>query len=74
MKRKMLVAALVAIGLAGCGKEEQPKPALAPAAPIISTPATVPAPADAAKDAAKSSTEVPKAEAPKTEAGEDAKK
>jgi hypothetical protein len=73
MKRAMLIVALVALGLAGCGKE-QPKPAVAPAAPITSAPATAPGAADAAKDTAKTSAEAPKAEAAKTEASKDAKK
>jgi hypothetical protein len=73
MKRAMLVFALVALGLAGCSKE-QPKPTAAPAAPITSAPATTPGAADAAKDTAKASSEAPKVEAAKAEAGKDAKK
>jgi hypothetical protein len=69
MKRAMMIVALVAFGLAGCGKE-QPKPAAAPAAPITPAPATT----DAAKDTAKTSAEAPKVEAAKTEASKDAKK
>jgi PBP1b-binding outer membrane lipoprotein LpoB len=73
MKRAMLIVALVALGLAGCNKE-QPKPTAAPATPITSAPATAPGAADAAKDTAKTSPEAPKVEAAKTEASKDAKK
>ncbi len=76
MKRTILITALVA-GFAGCGKEES-KPAPTPAVPI--TPAAAPTPtsalpsADAAKDAAKTSTEAPKVEAAKAESDKDKKK
>ncbi len=76
MKRTILIAALVA-GFAGCGKEES-KPAPTPAVPI--TPAAAPTPtsalpsADAAKDAAKTSTEVPMGDASKVASGKDTKK
>lgn len=73
MKRATLVVALIALGLAGCGKE-QPKPAATPATPITPAPAATPGAADAAKDTAKTSTEAPKVEAAKTEASKDAKK
>ncbi len=74
MKRTVLIAAL-AVGLVSCSKE-QPKSVPAPAAPAMLAPTTAPAPADAKKDAAKSSTdEAPKGEAPKSaEAGKDATK
>lgn len=72
MKRAMLVVAVLALGLAGCNKE-QPKPAT-PAAPITSAPTPAPAAAPAAADAAKAPAEAPKAEAGKAEASKDAKK
>jgi hypothetical protein len=74
MKRTILITAL-AVGLASCSKEE-PKSVPPPAAPAMVAPAIIPAPADATKDAAKSSTdEAPKGEAPKSaEAGKDATK
>ena len=50
MKKSLLLAAMLAIALAACGKKEEAKPAEAPAAPAAEAPAA-PA-ADAAKDAA----------------------
>ena len=51
MKKSLLLAAMLAIALAACGKKEEAKPAEAPAAPAAEAPAAAPA-ADAAKDAA----------------------
>jgi hypothetical protein len=59
MRRSLLIAALLVLGLTACGKKEQPAPATAPA------PAAAPAPAPAA-DAAKPA-EPAKAEEKKTE-------
>ncbi len=42
MKRSLLVAALLVLGLVACGKKDEPAPAMAPA------PAEAPAPAPAA--------------------------
>jgi hypothetical protein len=63
MKRTLLVAVLAAFTLAGCNKQEPPKPAPpapktspAPATPDPATPAPAtpaPGPSDASKDAAK---------------------
>lgn len=76
MKRTILIAALVA-GFAGCGKEES-KSAPPPAAPITPPPGTAPTSpptsANAAKDASKTSTEVPIGDASKAASGKDAKK
>lgn len=72
MKRTIVIAALSAIGLTGCGKEA-PKPVATPA-PTTSAPAATPAAADAMKDAAKTATDMPKAEAAKAETSKDAKK
>jgi hypothetical protein len=72
MKRSILVVALAAIALAGCGKPPAapaaPAPTPAPAA--TPAPATTPAPAAPAADAA---TKTP-AEAPKADANKDATK
>ena len=52
MKRSLLVAAIVVLGLAACGKKEQPAPATAPAPAMAPAPAPAPAPAaEAAKPA-----------------------
>lgn len=50
MKKSLLVASLLAVALAACGKKEEPKPAVdAPQPPAVVAPAeTTPAPATAA--------------------------
>jgi len=49
MKKSLVLAAMLAIALAACGKKEEPKPveapAAAPAAPAAEAPAAAPAPA-----------------------------
>ena len=63
MKRSLLIAALLAVGVSACGKKpEAPAPAPAPAA----APAPAPAPAPAADDASAAQPATP-AEAPKEE-------
>ncbi len=63
MKRSLLIAALLVLGLVACGKKEQPAPAMAPAPAAAPAPAPAPAPAaDAAKPADAASTEQKKPE------------
>jgi hypothetical protein len=63
MRRSLLIAGLLVLGLTACGKKEQPAPATAPAPAPAMAPAPAPAPAaDAAKPA-----EPAKAEEKKTE-------
>ncbi|MGH8756220.1 MAG: hypothetical protein ACREU0_10475 [Burkholderiales bacterium] len=50
MKRSLLIAALLVLGLAACGKKEQPEPAMAPAPAAAPAPAPAPA-AEMAKPA-----------------------
>jgi len=83
MKRLAFLATLLAVGLAGCGKEE-PRPAAAPATSTAPSPATAaapapsttpaPAPSDVTKEAAKAPSELPKVEAPKADSNKDSKK
>ena len=54
MNRSLLIAALVAVGLAACGEKPAPAPAPAPKAAPAPAPAAAPAPAPApAPDAMK---------------------
>ncbi len=63
MKRSLLVAALLILGLAACGKKEQPAPPAAPAPAMAPAPAPAPAPAaDTAKPADAASAEQKKPE------------
>jgi hypothetical protein len=61
MRRSLLIAALLVLGLTACGKKEQPAPATTPAPAAAPAPAPAPA-AEAAKPA-----EPAKAEEKKTE-------
>ena len=47
MNRSLLIAALVAVGLAACGEKPAPAPAPAPKAAPAPAPAAAPAPAPA---------------------------
>ncbi len=51
MKNSLLVAALIALAVSACGKQEEAKPVeLAPAAPVVAAPAAAPV-VEAAKPA-----------------------
>jgi len=73
MNRTLIVAALMAIGLAACGDKPAPKPPAAPEKKAVEAPAPAPvaAPtADAAKDAPKADASAPAA-APTGDAAKD---
>jgi hypothetical protein len=69
MKKSLLLAAVAAVTLAACGKDEKPKPAPAPTPAVKpAAPAPSPSPTATPNIAPPSSSEAPKMEEKKDEA------